>query len=140
MTTLAYNHKDKEIAMDSRATSDRLIITDKFNKLKVKDGVKFIGCGMVADLDILVDCYPHGLQSSLTLEAQAFIIDDGKVFMGSVVGGEFIIDSVEHDTTLGSGAPFALAAMDFGASAKDAVKYAMKRDSGTGGRVKVVKV
>lgn len=41
---------------------------------------------------------------------------------------------------IGSGAAYALAAMDMGASAEDAVRAAMKRDIYTGGKVRAMKV
>lgn len=45
--------------------------------------------------------------------------------------------AVEFDIAWGSGEEFALAAMDFGNSAEEAVKYAMTRDTCTGGKVHV---
>ena len=41
---------------------------------------------------------------------------------------------------IGSGSAYALAAMDMGASAEDAVRAAMKRDIYTGGRVRTMRV
>ena len=42
---------------------------------------------------------------------------------------------VEHNRAIGSGNRFALAAMDFGKTAKEAVEYAACRDVYTGGKV-----
>ncbi len=41
---------------------------------------------------------------------------------------------------IGSGWQFAIAAMDFGKSAKQAIEYAMTRDNGTGGGVDCVRI
>ncbi|MNJ79145.1 hypothetical protein D3C77_770710 [compost metagenome] len=41
---------------------------------------------------------------------------------------------------IGSGAPYALAAMDMGASAEDAVRAAMKRDIYTGGKIRTLRI
>jgi hypothetical protein len=40
----------------------------------------------------------------------------------------------------GSGSPYAFAAMDAGASAKDAVRIAIKRDANSGGRVQSLRL
>ncbi len=48
--------------------------------------------------------------------------------------------SPKEPRTLGSGGCYALTAMDMGATAKEAVKMAMKRDTGTGGRVRTYKL
>ena len=74
------------------------------------------------------------------LDASALAIDEGKVYMCSVTGGKYNITPIDFNMCMGSGGDFALAAMDFGCSARQAVKYAMTRDTCTGGRVKVLKV
>lgn len=140
MTTIAYNHKDKEIAVDSRCTSGTLIVDDKCSKVFKQGGVTFIGGGELADLESLIAGYPHGFEEPVTLNAQAFVVFDGEVYMVRVDKGEYKHDSINHNSTLGSGGDFALAAMDFGKSAKEAVKYAATRDCATGGRIKTIKV
>jgi hypothetical protein len=44
------------------------------------------------------------------------------------------------DTAIGTGTDHAITAMDCGLSAREAVKMAMKRDTGTGGRIRTYKV
>lgn len=46
----------------------------------------------------------------------------------------------EPYAAIGSGAKFAIAAMDCGKCAKDAIKIAKRRDSATGGNIKVIKI
>lgn len=139
MTTIAYNHKERTIAVDSRCTSGSLIIDDKCNKVFKRGDLTFIGGGEFADLMALIEGYPGGFGEPVTLNAQAFLACDGGVYMVRVENGEYKHDPIDHNATLGSGGDFALAAMDFGKSAKEAVKYAMTRDCATGGRIRVIK-
>ena len=46
----------------------------------------------------------------------------------------------EGYAAVGSGACFAIAAMDCGKSAKEALEIARKRDSGTGGRIRMMRI
>jgi len=139
MTTVAYHHKDGEIAVDSRCTAGTLIASDSVNKITKKDGVSFIGTGALADLQVLIEGYPNGFAAPIDLEAQALVVDEGEVYMVSVIKGDYSLTKLDFDSTMGSGADFAQAAMDFGKSAKDAVKYAATRDCATGGRIRVIK-
>ncbi|MEE4626600.1 hypothetical protein V2K62_03170 [Pseudomonas alliivorans] len=75
------------------------------------------------------------------MECSGFVVDNGKLMM---VGHDDKTgvwrqppDLANHDA-IGSGSAYALAAMDMGASAEEAVKAAMKRDIYTGGTVRTV--
>jgi len=140
MTTLAFNYKDGEIACDSRVTSGTLIMSDKCNKTRKFNGCTFFIAGVVSDIDALVETYPCGYEGMTDLDAQALVIDEGNVYLCTVYEGKYHVTPIEDNFCLGSGGDFALVAMDFGLDAKQAVKYAMTRDSATGGRVRVVKV
>jgi ATP-dependent protease HslVU (ClpYQ) peptidase subunit len=140
MTTIAYNDKDKEIAVDSRMTEGSLIITDKDIKFKVVNGVSFISCGGVSDGDTLIDVYLGASTDKCELDANIIIANDCGVFCASYIENYLNVWKLNHNTAWGSGEKFALAAMDFGCSAKDAVKYAMTRDIYTGGKIRVIKV
>lgn len=48
--------------------------------------------------------------------------------------------SLDNPVACGSGMDHALTAMDMGATAKEAVKWAMKRDTLTGGRIRTFKL
>lgn len=139
MTTIAYNHKERTIAVDSRCTAGALIVHDKCNKIHVENGVTFVAAGSLSDIQVLIAGYPHGFNAPVDLDAQAFVVDEGEVYMVHVADGEYRCSTIDFDATLGSGGDFALAAMDFGKSAKEAVKYAATRDCATGGRIRVVK-
>jgi 20S proteasome alpha/beta subunit len=45
MTTIVYDHKNKQIACDSRATSGSLIVSDNLKKYIKKDGIIYFLCG-----------------------------------------------------------------------------------------------
>jgi len=141
MTTIAYCHKDREIAVDSRATRGNIIDSDNDNKLKIVNGVTFIMTGKACDYQLLIDIYFGVDKTELVPDCCCMVIDDGKFYEFSVESdGSTCRDELVSDTAFGSGASFALAAMDFGCNAKDAVKYAKTRDCKTGGRVRVFKV
>lgn len=140
MTTIVYNHKEKVICCDSRATKGGVIADDNANKIRKRDGLIFVAAGLVSDIDILVATYPIGFTGMDTLEACMFVVDDGKVWEAVVCEGVYSVVELDFNSTLGSGAHFALAAMDFGCTAKQSVKYAMTRDCATGGKIRTVKV
>lgn len=141
MTTIAFNYKDKEIAVDSRESAGNRIVNDKCNKVLIRNGVKFIICGASADREMFIDYYFSENKTDLVPECTGMAIDKGVGYYVTVNGdGVSCRQEMVCNETMGSGGDFALAAMDFGCSARDAVKYAMKRDSRTGGKIRVIKV
>lgn len=136
MTTIAFNFKDKQIAVDSRCTSGMLINNDNANKvIENKLGIWFFA-GSVADRLQLVSMQP-GESTEHDLDGAAILIRDGEVFTVYLDDGRYCEVLLDCNETMGSGSPYALAAMDFGCSAYDAVAYAMKRDIGTGGAIQL---
>ena len=141
MTTIVYNFKEKVICCDSRATKGHLIADDNYKKVvKNSMGLTCVVAGLVADVEALVETFPSGYEGMSELEAQAFIIYEGDVYECAITEGKYIATPIDCNAVLGSGGSFALAAMDFGRSAKEAVKYAMTRDAATGGKIRTVKV
>ena len=133
MTTIAY--KDQIIAYDSRSVSGDVIVDDCFiKKTKVK-GVVFFVVGNPSDLEEFQEMY-FGETGSEKLGCDALVVDEGIVYVCGVEKGKIWKDKVDKPTTLGSGAQFALAAMDCGCTAVEAVKVAAKRDIYTGGRIR----
>lgn len=140
MTTIAYHHERKEIAYDGRTTRGDTIMNDNSEKMVEQGGVKFFLCGATCDHDILISMY-FGEKSELVPEANAIVIDGGLVYrIGCTADGVFWKCQQDCNDAIGSGWQFALSAMDFGRSAKQAVKYAATRDSCTGGRISVVRI
>ena len=61
MTTIAYDHKNKTIAWDSRKTSsDNIIMNDDEGKHVERDGVHFWLAGTACDLESMIDAYFTG--------------------------------------------------------------------------------
>jgi hypothetical protein len=135
MTTIAYNHKDKQIAVDGRLVKgSHTIITDELNKIKEKDGRVFIMSGDSASIEKLVKNYPD---IKGTLSCSGFLVEDKKVNWVVFDDDGINITSCDWSETAGSGCDHALTAMDMGASAADAVKMACKRDPFSGGDILV---
>lgn len=138
MTTTAYHHASRTIAVDSRTTSGGLILTDNANKIMKKDDLTFILSGKVAEIQIVIDAYPE--HDDRVTDVAGFVIQDGKAFgLVSDKGGTHAV-KITYNDAFGGGFQFALGAMDHGKGAEDAVKYAMTRDAFTGGMVQVIKL
>lgn len=140
MTTIAY--KDGVIAYDGRQTRNDRIVSDSAAKCQVVDGVSFFLSGAVCDEKALIAAY-FGTASSVPVECSGYAVDGGKLMM---IGHDDTTGIWKQDLdpanpdAMGSGAQYALAAMDMGASAEDAVRAAMKRDIYTGGAVRTVTI
>ena len=139
MTTIAYNHNDREIAVDGRISSDGIIDTDAYIKKIEKNGVAFYLCGCLCDYERLVDAYFSDSAGS-DIDASALVVDNGSVYDIRVSGEQCLKTPIKFNTALGSGAYFAMAAMDHGKSAKEAIEYAATRDTSTGGKIICEKV
>jgi hypothetical protein len=140
MTTIAYSHKDKQIAFDSRKTL-RGVCCDKTNKVHKANSSVFVYCGNISDIGYFADNFAENKEVGLgevQLEISAIMIEKGEAFYVYVHEGVFNKEPISSDFTLDSGGEFALAALDFGKTAREAVKYAMTRDIYTGGKVKVI--
>lgn len=140
MTTIAYHHKSKEVAIDSRYTRGDIIDSDKGNKVRKDNRGTWLFAGHQGDFKDLMK-----LQRNEKVEVRpdcgAVLISKGVAFTVDTDNDGFcIISEINDNFTMGSGSNFALAAMDHGKSAKEAVDYAKTRDIYTGGRVKVFKV
>lgn len=140
MTTIAY--KDGVIAYDGRQTRNDRIVSDSAPKCQVVDGVCFLLSGVVCDEKALIAAY-FGTPSSAPVECSGYVVDGGKLMM---VGHDDKTGIWKQDLDLsnpdaiGSGAQYAIAAMDMGASAEDAVRAAMKRDIYTGGTIRTLTI
>lgn len=137
MTTMAYHHGDKQIAIDSRTTSGSLINTDKATKLyKINKCILFL-CGSLSDIEIFISEYPD---IKTKVDCGGFLIENKIAYGINETDGKLNKYTLTYNDTDGSGYAYAIAAMDFGKSAKDAIKYAMTRDTHTGGKVRVFNV
>ena len=133
MTTIAY--KDGIIAADGRILdSNQGIVTDRGQKIFIRDGIVFSFAGAVPDWHKFMDSW-HDPEKGKNLDMNAFVWD-GRVmwYCGSTDAGIWK-DQVNEPRAIGSGADHAITAMGLGLCAKNAVKMAAKRDSRTGGRI-----
>ncbi len=139
MTTIAYHHQSRMIAIDSRRTMNEVIVSDNDVKylLNDADGSMWFLCGQISDQPKLLAVYNGGPIKDKEIEANAFYIKDGVVYRCGVIDEQFWVEPVTFNSTMGSGWKFALAAMDFHYSAEAAVDYAKTRDNCTGGETHV---
>lgn len=141
MTTIAY--RDGIIAYDSRVTRGSLIDHDDYEKLIHRQGHQFLLSGSGPDFGALLDEYFGVAISDRPLDAHGLAITNGRLcLIGHEAESGFWVDDVWLDRPFatGSGRDFALAAMDMGASAKQAVKVASRRDVYTGGKIRTLTI
>lgn len=138
MTTIAYHHGTQTIAYDSRVTAGSQIFTDNEDKKREKDGRVFFLAGNSGDIDRAVFSFPD--QVELSDNPYGFMVEKGIVYWVSYEDGFPITTKLKHSQSAGSGGDYALAAMDCGCGAVEAVKVAIGRDVYSGGKVNVFKV
>lgn len=139
MTTIAY--KDGIVAYDSLVTAGGTVIYDDFDKKRERDGVLFFGAGSTADIELLISAY-FGEPPGCDLDARAIAVREGKLSLLVFESGRVFESEVLPDRpyAIGSGQDHALTALDMGASALQAVEMAVKRDTGTGGKIRTYTV
>lgn len=139
MTTIAYSHKYKQIAYDSRCTADDVIMTDALEKKFVVGDAVYFMSGSTCDFDLFFAEFKHGAKPSVSIDCYGIYVNGDVVSLRSIdsESGLFFESKRAFDFAIGSGGNFALAAMDLGKSAKESVEYAATRDIYTGGEVKV---
>jgi ATP-dependent protease HslVU (ClpYQ) peptidase subunit len=140
MTTIAY--KDGVIAYDSRITRGDTIMDDDAEKMVMRDGYTFFCTGPTPDIEKLIElyCMRH---ASGDISANAFVVHDGFVWMAGWNETDGLWRSkigADKVNAIGSGSDHALTAMDCGKSAYESVEMAKKRDTNTGGQVRIFKV
>jgi ATP-dependent protease HslVU (ClpYQ) peptidase subunit len=140
MTTIAY--KDGVIAYDSQVTRGDIITDDAYEKCIELKGVKFFCAGALSDHQRLVDLY-FGAKSEGNIDASALVFDGVSLMMVAVDDSTGLWKSpilLDRIYAIGSGSPFAFAAMDMGASAYQAIEMAAKRDTNTGGMIRTATI
>lgn len=140
MTVIAY--KDGVIAYDSRKTMGETIIDDDHDKRVTRGNVDYFFAGNTGDLDVLLNL-DQGHGGSIENGAGALRVENKSLsFIGMNKIDGFWRAPIENNKVfaIGSGQDHALTAMDLGCSAKEAVKMAIKRDSCSGGKIRVYKV
>ena len=134
MTTIIYDHKNKQIAIDSRCAIGELIITDELIKSRLMNDVWFFLAGHNADIDKVIDQYPN---VKCINNVSGFIVKDKKAYTAQIIDKEFFESELTYNDADGNGYLLAIAALDFGCSAKAAIEYVITRNINTGGKVHV---
>lgn len=142
MTTIAY--KDGVIAYDSRFTCHDFIVNDDADKMISADGRMFFLCGAVSDYIYLIDSYLNDRLTRKVVETvRALVVEDGKLYATAVSprdGFWKCEEPFDNPIAIGSGERFALAFMDTGMTAEEAVRATCKRDIYTGGTIRTFKI
>jgi ATP-dependent protease HslVU (ClpYQ) peptidase subunit len=141
MTTIAY--RDGELATDSRITAGDMIVSDVRRKVhRLRDGSVVAWAGSVQDAELLLQAMrktaPRAAKHPKLEDISALHLrTDGSLWEYE---GEAWVKQDPGYYATGSGSPYAFAAMDAGATAKDAVRIAIKRDANSGGRVQSLRL
>lgn len=145
MTTIVYD--GKVLATDSRACIGNTITDDKRKKLYRNVGIfqaiAFCGSSSYAYFvidEILKPCKAVADLRDINLsnEADFVLVDEWErvfYFARDECAGGIVVDQVKQPWSWGSGSHFAIAALDFGRTAIEAVKYASTRDVKTNSRI-----
>lgn len=140
MTTIAYNHKDKQIAWDSRSTNNGIIVEDTRQKMKIINGVRFWFTGTISDQRAFINMYFGEKRGEFAPECNAYVYDNELFYCGVTDQGELWREPVDCNHASGSGGHFAMSGMVTGMSAPESVTHAKKLDIYSGGRVRVWKL
>lgn len=140
MTTITV--RDGVMASDSRADGEYIMTVEKIHRLP--DGGVIGGSGTASILAAVI----HWIANGATGEPPSKQDDDCYFLL--LLKPDGTIWRAENNTTFfrildpfaatGSGSNFAMAAMELGASAAEAVRVAARYDSGTGGKVRTLAV
>ena len=144
MTTIAYDLNRREVATDGRVTESDSgdIATDEGVKMYSRAGLMVFMAGDLADVDETVNAFiacSHRVRK--TMDVHGLIWTGTKLF--EIVSSFGLLDwhqVVAATGAIGSGAPYAIAALDSGATPRAAVAAAAKRNCFTGGKIRVYKL
>jgi hypothetical protein len=143
MTTIVYDLARMCVATDSRATDEGVIISDTAIKHYVRDGVDFFICGSTSDEEPIMKGFLARRRkiSSAVDDASAYAWDGTALWDISAEKGVLHwYEAIDTRGAIGSGREYALAALDSGATPRQAVIAARKRDTCTGGKVVTYKL
>lgn len=138
MTTIAFD--GKTMACDTRVAGDHIYNTD--TKIYENDFAVIGVAGDAVSGVMLIDC--QGILRpqpyDFDFEALVFVKDTGKVYKVAFYKSwdcalSSVIPIADGFAAVGSGSPYALAAMECGYSAHGGVAVASKFDTNTGGKI-----
>ena len=140
MTTIIYDHEKKQIACDSRMSKASGAYNDNYIKMNESNGILFVLTGSTCDMDYFIENYAKYAKVELKdidIDCSGIIIRDGLAYNVFIHDGVFNEDGMFCNEFAGSGGVYAVSALDYGATAKEAVEYAITRDCFSGGKVHV---
>lgn len=142
VTTIVYEHKSKLIACDGRLIRGMDIRSESFEKWReTEHGIAFFA-GTVADVNSFISHMGSDFSKfPVKTNTTCILVRDGKAYECCFddEDGYFEVE-LQFNAAIGSGGIFALSALDFGCDIDESVKYASKRDAGTGGKVSVYSI
>lgn len=140
MTTIAYDHKHKLIAIDGMTSAGGIIMNTSAIKYKENElGIWFF-TGATSDCDQLMELR-HNDKPEVKPDCAALLAKkDGSLWLVAFNGDYCSHSKLDCSHAIGSGFEFALSAMDFGKPADEAVSYAATRDCYTGGKISLFDV
>lgn len=141
MTTIVFDSKAMQIAIDSRSTSGGIIKSDSRKKWFAQGKDIWFFAGAHCDMHEFMAAL-DGVKPERDLDCIALAVIHGCVYWCGVDNDDRTAwrQPLTDSDAVGSGQSFALAALDFGKTAKEAVEYAATRDVYTGGKVHVYNV
>lgn len=141
MTAIIVCLKTGVIACDSRIIAGDMIMCDSEIKRSKVDGELHFTTGDTDDTDIMLDIILNsGICKRDSLIANVVYTKKGKVFYSLFENGELETHKITHSRGFGNGGELALSALDFGCSARDAIKYAITRNIYCGGKIHSYKI
>lgn len=130
MTTVAWD--GKQLAVDSQATAGDSIDHYRNKMIFLKNGSAAACAGLTSDSVKFKRVMNQGGDVKLSENFEAIVAKNGKA---EYFDDSLIPRKLKPPYAIGSGWKWATAAMDHGRTAVEAVKYASKKDTQTGGRV-----
>lgn len=143
MTTIAIDTRVGKIVADTQISGDTIYRTSKIRVLS--DGSLFAGAGHIKSIEMtriwmdtgIMPDYTRILEDINTYDFSCFIWNtEGVRLIGTELTPLLLRDKY---MAIGSGAHYALAAMDAGAPIEQAVRIACERDSNSSAPIDVVK-
>ena len=146
MTTIAFD--GKSIAADCQSTYGSFPVkAHKLNHLTYKGHPAVAGCdGTIQEFDPIIEWVKGGCKKKQRPDVEEekpdfsimVVTDEGKVFYAS--NSLFFHDMGKTKWAIGSGADYALGAMEAGKTAKESIEIAMRLDVNTGLGIDVIDV
>jgi ATP-dependent protease HslVU (ClpYQ) peptidase subunit len=132
VTTIAFHHPSQIICTDSYTTTHDCIVTAHAKKYFDVEHGRVFATGSCTEIYHLKKHWNS--EQFKPINCEFLMVDKHKkIFFGEVRRGCKFIEPLEQSWAIGSGAKWAIAAMDFGKNAEEALSYACTRDKSTGG-------